>query len=420
MNPSKKIAQFLALIFLALSLFSCDEGCVEADQFDSVSISIESKPQNIYGTYDSTTGGQRIDWKDTGLRSNGKPILMHISGTWMSLNGENDSTSDDELTQLPLCNLCSKRSGVDNCICNINQTPEAEKDPSGNPYTLASDGVTRLNCATNASHQDDSSRCTCTKQHGKSTDYGIYSFPLNLLNKDETVKIADQQSNCNYNRGVGAYVALWGKRGIDTPIRAYHLYSEETTCQIKLDSNGKCKDPTGRDFTRYVFRSANSNTFIKDDQDGNDDIDNNTVNDIYHGKNEILKTIMYDQYYSDNYGRYNIEIFGGFGEGSSAGLIEFMVTLVEDLLLGKENSSGVREGGVIRYMYQAVVQDSGFAALLQISLALYIAIFGAAHLWGLDKMDKTEIGKRFLKIGLIMLFISPNSWILSNFCRWFL
>ncbi len=413
MNFTKKTAQVLSLVFLSLLLFSCKEsGCVQSDQFDTLSVQVESKPEQIYGTYDAVKGGQRVDWYDTGLRSNGEPILIQISGTWTSLNGE--GLKDISVKNLPRCNLCSKKPNSTNCICAPGQVPEPEFDPSGQPYTKAADGTTNLDCRNNSSHQNDSQRCTCTLQSGNSTDYGVYHFPLNLLNKDETVKIADLQSNCRFDRGQGAYLALWGARGVETPIRAYHLYSEETICNITLDSNGQCRNSEGEDMTRYVFRSANGNGLMRDDQDGNDKIDNNTSNDAYHGPNENLKVIMYDQFYSDNYGKYNLEIFGGFGDSNESGLIEFLVSLIEDSLLGEIGPDGKRDGGIIRFMYQAVVQDSGFASLVQISLALYIAIFGAAHLWGLVEMNKTELLKRMMKIGLIMMFVSPTSWNLYN------
>lgn len=413
MNFTKKTAQILSLVFLSIPLLSCKEaGCIQSDQFDTLSLQIESKPEEIYGTYDQINGGQRVDWSDTGLRNNGDPILIQISGTWTSLNGE--EFNNNSIKDLPLCNLCSKKTSAENCICGPNQTPEAELDPSGKPYTKAADGTTNLDCASNSSHQNDSQRCTCTLQNGASTDYGVYHFPLNLLNKDETVKIADLQSNCRFDRGVGAYLSLWGARGVETPTRSYHLYSEETICNITLDSSGQCRNSDGEDMTRYVFRSANGNGLMKDDQDGNDGTDTNTSNDIYHGPNEILKVQMYDRFYQDNFGSYNLEIFGGFGDSNESGLVEFLVSMVEDSLMGEIGSDGKRNGGVIRFMYNAIVQDSGFSSLVQISLALYIAIFGAANLWGLVDMKKSEILGRMLKIGLIMMFVSPTSWNFYN------
>ena len=408
MNLPKKIAHFLALIFLATSLLSCTEGCVEADEFDSQSITIESKPSRIYGTYDHASGGQRVDWKDTSLRSNGTEFLMQINGSWTSLNGDAGL-----INKLPRCNTCAKKEGVSNCICYENQTPTAEEDPSGNFYTQDKDG-NQLNCASNGTHQDDAIRCTCTQQHGAATDYGIHHFPRDLLDKNEIIKISDQQTNCKYDRGMGAYISLWGTRGATTPIRAYHLFSEETICNVLRNSNGECADSSGNDMTRYVFRSANNLIFMKDDKDGNDDVDTETSNDEYHTQNEYLKVIMYDTYYRDNYGSYNIQILRGVGSSKESGLLESLVSVVENALLGKFDDDGNREGGIIRFMYLAVVQDSGFSLAMQMSLIFYVTLFGAAHIWGLVEMNKKEIMSRMLKIALVMFFVSPTSWYFYN------
>ncbi len=408
MNLPKKIAHFLALIFLATSLLSCTEGCVEADEFDSQSITIESKPSRIYGTYDQASGGQRVDWKDTSLRSNGTEFLMQINGSWTSLNGDAGL-----INKLPRCNTCAKKEGFANCICYENQTPTAEEDPSGNLYTQDKDG-NQLNCASNGTHQDDAIRCTCTQQHGAATDYGIHHFPRDLLDKNEVIKISDQQTNCKYDRGMGAYISLWGASGVTTPIRAYHLFSEESICNVLRNSNGECVDSSGNDMTRYVFRSANDRIFIKDDKDGNDDVDTETGNDEYHTSNEYLKVIMYDTYYRDNYGSYNIQILRGVGSSKESGLLESLVSVVEKALLGKVDDDGNREGGIIRFMYLAIVQDSGFSLAMQMSLIFYVTLFGAAHIWGLVEMNKKEIMSRMLKIALIMFFVSPTSWYFYN------
>ncbi len=409
MNLPKKIAHFLALIFLATSLLSCTEGCVEPDQFDSESVTIQSRPLNVYGNYDSKSGGQRVDWDDPKLRSNGTDFLIQITGSWSSLDGTNPNT----INRLPLCNNCAKKVGVDNCICHKDEIPTAEKDPAGNLYTEADDG-TPLNCASNATHQNDKTRCTCTKQHGAATDYGIYHFPRDLLNKDRTVKTADSQNNCKYDRGLGAYIALWGTDGVTPPTRTYQLFSEETICNVLRNSDGECLSASGNDMTRYVFRSANNRIFMRDDHDGNDDPDTDTGDDEYHDANEYVKVIMYDTYYRDNYGSYNIEILRGVGDAQDNGLLESLVSTVEDALLGEADGDGNREGGIIRFMYLAVVQDSGFSLAMQMSLIFYVTLFGAAHIWGLVEMNKKEIMGRMLKIALIMFFVSPTSWYFYN------
>lgn len=408
MNLTKKILQIFALIFLALYVASCDEGCVEADEFDVQSLLIESKPENlIYGTYDPITGGQRSDWQTPGFRSNGDRFLMQISGQWAPLEGE--TMNDAAVRALPRCNFCAKRSGMPsmNCMCYQGQTPSPERDPAGN--------LKNVDCTITA-NKNDPTQCTCTNdpQYGTVTDYGIYHFPLNILRKDETTKEADYQTNCRYDRGMGAYISLQGPRGVTVPIRAYHLFSQEEICNIVRNSQGQCLDDNGIDITRYVYRSANSRIFMKDDNDGNDNIDPNTGNDVYHGPNEHIKTLMYDSYYRDNYGKYNVRILRGVGNENEQGLLEYLVSIVEDSILGEVGDDGVRRNGIIEFMYKSIVQDSGFILVLQISLSLYIALFGAAHLFGVVELNKKELMTRALKIGLIMFFTSRDSWYFYN------
>lgn len=420
MNLTKKITQIFSLIFLGLFVASCDTGCVEADEFDTESVVIKSKPlsDGIYGTYDSFDGGQRAEWHDTGLKSNGEKFLISITGAWVAQKGSN--MDESKLKNIESCfpnKLCAKNTKnplAPNCICYEGQTPAAEKCPNGLECTTFT-GATRLDCSL-STHQARSDLCTCTNdpQYGRALDYGVYHFPLSYYDKTESPRIADRQTLCKFDRGMGAYIGLFGSRGVDIPVRAYHLFSTEKSCNLVRNSNGECLDANGNDVTRYMFRSANSRIFMKDDFNGNNGIDNSTSNDTYHKPNEAVKVIMYDRYYSDNYGNYNITILRGVGNANDPGLIEFLVRLVEDTVLGKIDENGVRQGGIIEFMYKAIVQDTIFVKALQIALSLYIAFYGLAHLLGVAEINKKELMGRVLKIGLVILFTSQNSWVLYN------
>lgn len=406
---TKKIAHIFALVFLVLSLASCKEECIAPDEFDTFSTIIESNPvkDGIYGFYDPVSGGQRAEWHATGLRSNGTPLLLQIDGGWIALEG--DSTSLTNFETLPRCNFCAKRydGSAPNCICYKNQEPTPEKGINGVALNVdCSDPI----------NQEDPEKCTCTTQHGLATDYGAYHFPLNIKDKNESVKVPDKQTNCKYDRGMGAYIALWGSSGAITPLRAYHLFSEEEVCNVVRDSQGRCLDSAGKDVTKYVFRSANQAPFLKDDGIGNHTIDFDGSDDTYHKPNEKIKTIMYDSYYSDNYGFYNLRFLSGVGDENDPGILEFLVGLVEDVLLGKiDDETGERKGGILEFMYKAIIKDSGFALTVQVALSLYIALFGLAHLFGVVEISsKKEIMSRVLKIALIIFFISDNSWYFYN------
>lgn len=408
MTLARKALYTFIFLFLAFFLSSCEEGCVEADEFDVHSTVIESNPveDGVFGYYDEGNGGQRASWHDTGLKSNGDMFLIQISGSWVALQGlEMDASNLEEMER---CNFCAKRydGSSPNCICYEGSDSQPE-------YGI--DGI-RINVdCSDPANQDNPALCTCTKQHGLATDYGVYHFPLNTLDKNENVLLPDLQTNCRYDRGMGAYISLWGNRGASTPIRAYHLFTQEEICNLVRGSNGECVDDNGNDATRYVFRSANNRIFIKDDNIGNETIDYNSGDDIYHNPNEHVKTIMYDRYYSDNQGKYNLRILRGVGNEEDPGLLEYLVLLVEEVLMGEIDENGVRQGGIIEFMYKAIVQDTGFALAVQVALSLYIALFGAAHLFGVVEIgSKKEIMSRVLKIALIVFFISDGSWYFYN------
>jgi type IV secretory pathway VirB6-like protein len=412
MNLVRKISQIFTIILFVFFLTSCEEGCVEPDQFDAETSVVESYPvqDGVVGSYNHISGGQRAEWHETGLRSNGDNFLIFISGGWTPWY--RSEMSADDFSALSLCNICSKKSNDSspNCLCGPGQTPAAEK--------LANGGLGTADCSTtsNYTNQNNPNLCTCTldPSKGRYSDLDVYHFPLNIYTKDEIRKIADKQSTCRYSKGMGLYLGLFGSNGTSPPKRLYHLHTAEAICNINPRSDGACVDASGNDRTLYVYRSSNNRIFVKDDQALNNGTDTNSGDDEYHGPNEKIKLIIYDRYYEDNYGRYNLSFVRGVGSEGELGLIEFLVRLVEDALLGKKDEDDVRQGGVIEFMYKAITKNSGFILALQISLSLYIALYGAATLFGVAEINKKEIMGRLLKIGLVLLFTSERSWELYN------
>ncbi len=431
MKLAKKITQIFSLIALIAIASSCKPQCYSNDEFDVNSVVIDSNPtsDNIVGTYDSENGGQVVDWHNTGFKSNGDMFLIKVSGAWTSWGADASDLTESYLDALPVCNTCAKiDSNTPNCICYAGKDPQAEF-----LQTCDSSDLTQ---------QNDPNLCTCTKDpaFGTALDYAVYHFPLNYYTKNETRQIADKQSECKFNRGMGAYIALFGRSGVTDPKRAYHLFTDDrdikgkttAVCDISKNENDECKDSSGRDRTSYVFKSANDRIFMKDDGEGNTGNNQDTSDDTYHGPNEVLKVKIYDQYYSDNYGKYNIDILRGVGDNgdsSEVGILEYMVRLVENVLLGDlitvKTTKQVdgedeiiktyeRRGGIIEIMYKGIVQDSVFIRVLQITLILYVAFYGLATLIGIAEINKKELMSRMVKIGLVMFFTNPGSWYWYN------
>ena len=420
MNLAKKLAKIFSLIFLAFHLASCDSGCVEPDEFDNEASVVLSNPvdDGVDGSYNHVDGGQRATWHKTGLKSNGEQFVIQVSGAWVPWYG--NEMNNDKLKALPKCNFCAKKfdaSGVptQNCLCRKDQDPLVEVDASGSLLQgrtlLHPNGVDCSDTTT----QNDPSKCTCTTKFGSATDYGVYHFPLDIYNKQEALKIADEAVVCKYSDGMGLYLGLFGQSGNEIPARAHHLFSQESVCDITRNSNHECLNSTGTDVTKYIFRSANETITIKDDKNKNDGLDRVFADDEYHKPNEDVKLIIYDRYYSDNYGQYNVTFLKGVGRENTIGLLEFLVTLIEETVMGKVDvDDGQRHGGIIEFMYNSIVKDSGFITIVQISLAFYIMFFGVATLMGIVEITKKELMNRLLKIVLIIFFTSPQSWYFYN------
>ena len=396
MDLAKKLAKVFSLIFLAVFVASCDSGCVEANEFDKAIVKVSSYP--LIDGIDGIGDAQVAKWHDTGLKTNGEGITLQITGAWVPWYGNDDLSGDVQLNALPVCKFCARKDDVQNCICYDNQVPSSE------------DGYTANDCVTNLTAQNDATKCTCTTKFGNASDYGVYHFPLNKYDKNHDDLKPDFQEPCKYQAGMGLFMGLFGSSGSVIPTRVYHLFSQTPVCDVVKNAQGQCLDADGNDVTKYLFTSANNQIFVKDDNNGNDGPDTNPAGNTYHTRNETAKLIILDSRYDDNYGEYQITFLGGLGDAQDTGLLEFLVSLMEDKIMGTPDSQGVRQGGVIQTMFNQIVLDSGFISILQMGMSFYIIFYGVAVLIGLAEVSKKELTTRMLKIALVMFFTSSSSW----------
>ncbi len=396
MDLAKKLAKVFSLIFLAIFVASCDSGCVEANEFDKEIVKVSSYP--VIDGVDGIGDTQVAKWHDTGLKANGEAITLQITGAWVPWYGNDDLSSDDQLNALPVCKLCAMKDGAPNCLCYNNQVPSSEEGYAAN------------DCLTNLTAQNDATKCTCTTRQGNTSDYGVYHFPLGKYDKNHNELKPDLQQPCKYQAGMGLFMGLFGSSGNVIPTRVYHLFSQTPVCGVVRNAQGQCLDADGNDVTKYIFTSANDKIFVKDDNNENYGPDNNPADNIYHDRNETAKLIILDSRYDDNYGEYQVTFLGGLGDAQDEGLLEFLVSLMEDQIMGTPDSQNVRQGGVIQTMFNQIVLDSGFISILQMGLSFYILFYGVAVLIGLADVTKKELTTRMLKIALVMFFTSGTSW----------
>lgn len=408
----KSLKSIILSLLVLIILSSCQPGCVEPWEFDSKSLFLSAYPKDdVSGDY---ANGQVALPYSTGLRTNGQEVIIKISGAWSSWEELNNYK---DINVVKTADVCFKKENVDNCICKVGEYPQKRT------YALnAKRNLDYVGNCENAADQENPNLCTCTQQHGLATDKDNYVITTNHQGVDEIVLRPDDQRLTKFTGGMGAYVGLYGRDGITMPKRLYHMYPGEEVCDIGKTA-GKCVDEFGNDASAYIYRSPNKKIFVKDDKAGNNGSDINEGDDEYHNPGEILKLTMYDQYYADNYGGYNITLMGGVmkdGGKCIDGIVECIVGVVEDALLGKvipdpnNDDKLIREGGILQTMYNLIVQDRTFITIIQMSLILYVTFFGMTILMGGVEISPKEISTRIMKVALVLFFTSSTSWYWYN------
>lgn len=400
MNLKKTIYKAILIIFSAFLLSSCGGSpyCINANEFDSDTTRADSKTISIFGFYNNTNGGQTQNWQETGYQTNGLQLIIQIDGGW---NSWGRATSKD-------CTICSKfinqefkdnvtaitATAGENCVCPAGVEPAKEVDaPAGTDCTKTGD-------------QQELGKCTCRKvfSNGNSISsittatktpiVNFHHFALDYFNKNGSEKII--KNSCSYKAGMGLFLGFFDNNGIMISEKPYHLFSQEEVCNV-AKTNGKCIDSDGQNIASYIYRIG--------------DQDSTSLNITKPPSNKIIKLTINDSYYSDNKGSYSVTFLQGIMKYKESGLLENLVIVFEDTMLGKLNSKGIREGGFVKGIYNGIVQSSIFIRILQICLSLYIVFFGIAVIMGVVEVGKKELLQRVLKLGLVVFFINPTSWV---------
>lgn len=426
-----------------------------------------STTQNVFGNYDQYTGGQMSDWMDTALIANGDYFSIAISGGWTDKGGFGDAAS---ISALNSCRYCIKASGAsasDNCLCgpildnakmkNLDSldwdTPQFEDykvngdktDAITDKCYASEDGVTdykiiptptppalqRATVIPGGRRADDPDYCTCKNPTSaqkramfENNGNGFFIFPLGTLPKT-TIATAlssttpltpteNKEELCAHKMGFGAYISLDG--GSARPYKyAYHLVSpNKVLCPIRLNGEGRCKDASGIDRTKFIYNSPNKKIFARD-YDGI-----TGAPTAFHGLGDKVRLIIYDQYFSDNSGSYKVEFLRGVISTKEGGLIADIVRTIDGYIFGssvydKDKFMFTKERvGVVEFMYKAVLNDKVVRVVISISLVMYVCFYGLAFFMGLVDYGKKEVAMRLLKIGLVILFTNEKAWLFYN------
>ncbi len=386
-----KIVLLLSILFLASCGTSDEEYCVKPTDFDQDSVFLPAGPSSksvIQGEYDPQSGGQIRDWINSGYVSDGSAFSIRISGSWNPWS---------TLVNAPPCKMVARYDNAFTHYCYRNSHDNGDKVADINNLNNTNDNCINLGSLNNAK-------------------YGIYHIDRCSLSLNEKTKNPADQNEGVYTKGIGAYIGLFGKNGYETPLRAYHLFTEKELCDVVRNATSSlCLDKKGNDITTYVFESVNNKIFVKDDLGANDGLDKTSSDDIYHKAREAVKLTIHDTYYSDNSGGYYIIFDKGVIKAGDKGVFEYVVSLFEDYLFGDADvNTQERDGGLIKEFYSKIVANSTFIDIVQLLIAFYIIIFGVAIIMGVAQVSGNDALARIVKLGLIMFFISPTSWYFYN------
>lgn len=420
MISTKKFKSIIVILFSLILLSSCEDKCYERGEYFVRMSSVYSNPDKnkttVYGSYPS----QSADWQQTGLVTNGDPIVVAIRGGWISNSGA-ISENQDNVDASPNCPICFKKktelagNSQSNCICGpsivdnsyqLTQPAPEEKTDDGTPQNTQN-----IDCTLQVNY-DDADKCTCKKYASDLTDSAklaelispdfIY-FPLGYWRKEVTLngseytlkpKNTEDQKSCRLSMGYGLYLKFFGTDNNTPANEAYHLYSFERICPIPGIRTAKC-ETGGVDKSIFIYRGISNNT-----------------------AGQHIRLTFDDVYYSDNSGAYNVQFIGGVNQVKGSGLLTEIVSSMEGYLFGstqvERDGTQIRKSGIVEFFYVALFKDPIVKRVINITLVLYVCFYGLTFLMGITDFGRKEIMMRLIKIGLVTLFTSPNAWSMYN------
>ena len=425
---------------------------------ETKTITIKAKPDLIAsGTYYSNEDNSQIaTWFDTGYKTDGSidGFYFEITGGWNPWGGEYNNVN--ELCRTVTVNAQS--STLDN---------NAEFDYINSSYKLSLDNSTN-----------------------------------SLEELSDNIK-----KSCWLTAGTGLYIAFFGETGYLTPDIATHLKTADIVCDepYNTDKNGdgivtidECyslDDPNKKNQAYYLpYKSEYINGGVRCDlasfkhmtgADPNkirvidciEEINGKNVNRavftfsapyLYKStnkvrvpKNEVIKLTIYDSYYSDNAGGYNIKFYRGASTEQQEGIFEKIMKIIEEMfsisanmsdkiignakiilstvnvnnynninfsIINKANASVIQnikelsneettyqnKVNLIKTFYNYIVRDSAFTNAIRLFIALYISLFGLNFAMGGSQYSVKDSMQFLLKLTFVLVFTMPSGWDFYN------
>ena len=109
-----------------------------------------------------------------------------------------------------------------------------------------------------------------------------------------------------------------------------------------------------------------------------------------------------DTYYQDNLGSYNVTIKSGLTK-SPIDPIAFLISKVREVVLN-----------TVEAIYKSLIKDYHFQNIVNATLLIFIVIYSLMFIMGMVRFTAGDLAIKGLKVGIISVAMSDNSWAFYN------
>lgn len=461
MNITSLKSKFGILSFVFFSIFiifseSYALECIYAkDSGNLLSVIVPANPDlAVSNGYTNESGSQVATWTDSKVYTNGDPFYFEIEGMWSPWSATYDLVGGDSLeNQQEYAGLQQKKSNAIFCSIDTKNKDIEVFDKGVNHKDTEFDYISSILKDVNGNGNGDYEKIyykeedlrTCWLTAGEGLYIGFFG-PTGLDSPDLAthLKLAEIKCDDKFKKDLNDDGVFTFNECIYKNICSKKTCTEEekkdsTNMAYYTPGSARCdpdfyhKNKHSNEFPKLpTFETIGINDCYQDVVVLDDNKDKKTIrldktlfifdaNYLYKnvnkdvvGKDERIKFIIYDNYYSDNVGQYKINIYSGFTDYTDKGLIEKIVRDLEDVFIGYRNEQGMFENGILKTMYDYLVTDSNFNFIARMMVILYMAFLGLSFALGSLEYNRKELMKILLKLTFVLAFTTSRSWQLYD------
>lgn len=245
-----------------------------------------------------------------------------------------------------------------------------------------------------------------------------YSIPPHTIYAtDATENPAITNAPCLMKKGVGLYAYLQQRGGASPNQTLDSRRNPPSPPGVKLHAGEPTvvPGPPDRPFSFYDFsgngtmRQAGGMYY---NYDGQHDLTSSRLN--YVGGKLYFKIL--DSHYTDNSGQYIAVVKSGLHE-PGGDLFKIIRKLVRERLFGTGDpgAPSLEQNGVVRTIFQNIINTPGYIHAVRAALILYISVTGIMFVMGSIQLTHGEVLNRMLKVIVITALLTPRiSWDFFN------